>query len=152
MLRCRRSGHVLLELVLACVLIIPLSIVGCSLLVVEIAVGSNDRICRNSCRAAAEASDATTSLKLAQAVVATQNVHGAFYGPVTLNTGQFVYQDYAGSTPEGETPYVSVTTQMPCTTPAPVRFISSPFGVPGTITFVRTYRFPIVKLKLYLPE
>lgn len=148
----RHSGHVLIELILACVLIIPLSILGCSLLVVEIAVGANDRICRNACRAAAEASDAATSLKLAQAVLATQNVHGAFYGPVTLNASQFVYQDYAGNCPEGETPHVSVTTQMPCVTPAPVRFISSHIGLPSTLTFVRTYRFPIVKLKLYLPE
>lgn len=148
----RNRGHILFELVLACALIIPLSILGCSLLVVEIAVGTNDRICRNACRAAAEASDFATSLKLAQAVVATQNASGAFYGPVTLNGSQFLYEDYSGNSPAGETPYVSVTTKMPCITPAPVRFISSQMGLPSTITFERTYRFPIVKLKLYLPE
>lgn len=147
-----RCGQLVVELVVACLLFLPISILGFCTIVCEIATSINDRACRDAARAAADASDFATALKKAQAVMVSHSTSGPLYGPAKLDVSKFVFEDYIGTPPPNALPYVSVTTVMPCVIPAPIRLFSEQIGDKQTVNFTRTYRFPIIKLKLYLPN
>lgn len=144
-------GQVALELAVACLLFLPLSLIGFTMITCEIASSLNDRACRNAARAAADASTRDASLLRAQAAVAACRTNAVLYGPVSLDTAKFVFEDFNGTPPANTEPYVSVTTIMPCVVPAPINLLGNKIGITQTTNFTRTYRFPIVKLKLYLP-
>lgn len=146
------TGQAIAELALACLLAIPICILGSCLVVVLMAISINDSACRDAARAAAQASDSATSLALAQTSIVAHQSSGVMYGPVSLDAAKFIYQDFAGNPPANVSPYVQVTTKIPCVIPAPIPMISGAIGMPNAVTFNRTYRFPIVKLKLYLPS
>ncbi len=148
----RQRGSMIAELAVACLLFIPISILGSSMLICEMATSLNDRACRDAARVAAEAPDFATALKRAQAAIASHASCGPVYGPVRLDTSKFIFEDYYGNPPPNELPYVSVTTIMPCITPAPIKIFGVQIGMAQSVNFTRTYRFPIVKLKLYIPD
>ncbi|MBA3857194.1 MAG: hypothetical protein C0507_09835 [Cyanobacteria bacterium PR.3.49] len=144
-------GQVALELAVACLLLLPLSIIGFSMITCEIASSLNDRACRNAARAAVDASNYDASLLRAQAAISANCTSGIMYGPVSLDVGKFVFEDFGGSPPPNTDPYVSVTTIMPCVIPAPINLLGNKIGITQKVNFTRTYKFPIVKLKLYFP-
>lgn len=148
----RNKGQVAIELSVACLLLIPLSILGFSVVVCELASSINDRACRDAARAAAEANNYAAALKRAQAAVAACKSTGPLYGPVALDTSKFIFEDYGGVPPANAEPYISVTTTMPCAIPAPIKLLGTRIGSPSIANFTRTYRFPIVKLNLYFPN
>jgi Flp pilus assembly protein TadG len=118
--------------------------------IVIFASAVNDRACRDACRAAAQADNYATSLKLAQAAVKAHKGDGYFISQPIVDTSKFVYQDYAGSPPPDTSPFVSVTTNTTVKIPAPVVFVGINYGTNGSMTFSKTYTFPIVKTQLYL--
>lgn len=147
----RQSAQIAVELIVACLLFLPISILGFSTLICQMAVSINDRACRDAARIAAEASDYSAALKRAQAIIVTHKTSGPMFGPVQLDTSKFIFEDYAGTPPQNAYPYVSVTTTMPCTVPAYIRLFGETVSEPKSVNFRRTYTFPIVKLKLYYP-
>lgn len=147
----KSRGQVALELAVACLLFLPICMLGFCMITCEIASSINDRACRNAARAAADASNRDASLTRAQAVLAASRTTGALYGPVSLDTSKFVFEDFDGTPPPNTEPYISVTTVMPCVIPAPISILGNKVGISQTANFTRTYKFPIVKLKLYFP-
>jgi hypothetical protein len=110
----------------------------------------NDRACRDAARAAAEADNPLTALKLAQTAVVPHRGDGTYVGIPTVDSSAFTYQDFSGNPPANTSPYVSVTTHCNVHIPAPIFFLGSGFGSSGSMTFTKTYVFPIVKTQLYL--
>lgn len=145
-------GEMVVELGVACLILVALSLIGSFAVVVALACDLNDRACRDAARAAAGASDYATSLKMAQLAIGAHQVKTAFFGPIALESGKFIFEDYGGNPPPNSGPYVEVTTIMPVVVPSPYMVLATPIGHSPSITFRRTYSFPIVKTKLYLPE
>lgn len=110
----------------------------------------NDRACRDAARAAAEADNYATALKLAQAAVAPHKGDGYFVSSPTVDASAFTYEDFGGDPPPNTSPFVSVTTNCDIRIPAPIFFLGANFGATGTMNFSKTYVFPIVKTQLYL--
>ena len=108
----------------------------------------NDKACRDVFRAAAQQQDARKALLFAYSSANNHTTDGYFIGPVTLPKG-VVYQDYGGSPPSGQTPFVSVTTAVQVTLPAPLYFFGASFT--NQITFTQTYTSPIIKTKFAAP-
>jgi Flp pilus assembly protein TadG len=120
--------------------------------VIMLADSTNDRACRDGARAAAQANNSASALQLAQAAVATHAVNNLFLTSPTVDTSNFVYQDYGGSPPVNTSPYVSVATSIAVKVPAPVFFGGAVFDPGnGQMTLRKEYTFPIVKTELYLP-
>ncbi len=149
---CHRQlhGHALIELALIIVLMVVMSMLGANIGIVALATSINDSACRDAARAAAQASNSAVALGLAQAAIRAHGADGYYVTQPTINTGAFVYQDYAGNPPPNTSPYVSVTTSSTVRIPAPIMFWGAKFGSNGTISFSRSYVFPIVKSQLYL--
>jgi hypothetical protein len=109
----------------------------------------NDAACRDAARAAAGASDSAKGQAFALAAVQARVTDGIFIGKPTLVQGGFIYQDFGGSPPANETPYVTATTKVTVKLPVPITFFSATFI--DKMDFTQTYTFPIVKTKFLLP-
>jgi hypothetical protein len=118
--------------------------------IMSLASSMNDSACRDAARAAAQASNRTTAISMAQAALKAHSTDGYFVSQPTIDTSDFVYEDYSGSPPDNTSPYVQVTTSSTVRVPAPILFFGAKFGKDGTMTFNRTYTFPIVRTTLYL--
>jgi len=109
----------------------------------------NDATCRDAARAAAQASDSAKANAYALAAVSARTTDGVFVGHPTLVQGGFVYQDFGGSPPANECPYITASTKLTVTLPVPITFFSATFI--NHMDFTQTYTFPIVKTKYLLP-
>ncbi len=148
-----RSGSVgsaIIELSIIASLLVVITLLCANVGIIALASTINDSACRDAARAAAQASSSSTALKLAQAAIKAHYADGYFVTQPTINTSAFVYQDYAGNPPPATSPYVQVTTSSNVRIPAPIVFFGAKFGSGGSLTFTRTYTFPIVKTQLYL--
>jgi Flp pilus assembly protein TadG len=150
--RSRRSvlGHLVIELSMISFLIVVVSVLCANIGIVSLATSLNDAACRDAARAAAQASNSASALKLAQAAIKAHTTDGYYITVPTVDSSSFEYEDYAGSPPANTSPYVKVTTTAQVRIPAPILFFGAEFSKTGTITFTRTYNFPIVKTQLYL--
>lgn len=117
---------------------ISLLIFGCSV---------NDKACRDVVRAAAQQSNANQSLQFAIAEVKNHKTDGFFISPIQLISG-VNYQDFGGSPPPGQCPYVQATTSVNVTLPAPLYFFGASFT--NQVQFSQTYTSPIIKTKYTL--
>jgi Tfp pilus assembly protein PilE len=145
------KGTTIIELSIVAGVLVIVSILCANLGVVSLASTVNDAACRDAARAAAQASDSASSLKLAQTVVLSHQTDGYFITQPTVDSSSFVYQDYSGSPPANTSPYVQVTTTSQVKVPGPLFFFGAQFEQSGVLTCSRTYRFPIVRTTLYLP-
>lgn len=147
----RNRGHNVIELASIVVVLVIVTLLSVDIGVVMLADSTNDRACRDGARAAAEASNSGTALTLAQAAVNTHAVNNIFLSNPTLDTTNFVYEDYGGNPPPATSPYVSVATLITVHVPAPVFFAGATFNPGnGTVTLRKEYTFPIIKTQLYL--
>lgn len=144
------NGHALIELSMIASLLVVLSMLCANVGIVSLASSVNDSACRDAARAAAQASNSGAALKLAQAAIKAHQADGYYITQPTIDTTSFVYQDFAGNPPPNTSPYVEITTNSTVRIPAPIVFYGAKFGQNGTVTFTRTYNFPIVKTQLYL--
>lgn len=144
------EGHVLVELSMITVLLVIVAVLCANVGIMSLASSMNDSACRDAARAAAQASSRTAALNQAQAALKAHKTDGYFVSQPTINTSDFVYEDYSGSPPDNTSPYVQVTTSSTVRVPAPILFFGAQFGKDGTMTFNRTYTFPIVRTQLYL--
>lgn len=146
-----RGGHNLAELACALLAFAIVAVLSVDIGIICLANSTNDQACRDAARAAAGGSDYASSLRLAQSAVATHRANSSYIGDPTLEVSVFEYQDFAGSPPPNQSPYVSVTTSMTVRVPAPVNFAGAQFYPDdGTTSVRKTYEFPIVKTQLYL--
>jgi Flp pilus assembly protein TadG len=146
----RRGGHTIIELGAIAVLLVVIAMFSADIGVIVLGTTMNERACRDASRAAAQCSDAVAAQKAAQAALAAYAADGYFVTTPVLNTGSFVYQDFLGSPPADTSPFVTVTTSTQVKVPAPIFLWGASFGSGGTMTFSKTYTFPIVKTQLYL--
>lgn len=146
----QRTAHTIIELGMLSVLFVVFAIFSLDVGFVILGSQMNDAACRDAARAAAQGSDYSTSLKLAHAAAAAHRPDGYFVTPPKVDDSRFVYEDFAGNPPSDTTACVTVTTSTTVRIPAPVFFVNATFGEQGTISFSRTYTFPIVKTTLYL--
>ena len=154
------KGHSAIELATICIIFVVVTVLCLDIGVMILASGSNERACRDAARAAANATDSASALQAAQAACASHAQQGGYFAsPPTVDTSNFLYQDFAatqGVPPQPNTsPFVSVTTQVTVTIPAPIVFMGLvKFGGPGnnTMNFRKTYVFPIVRAPLFLNQ
>ncbi len=145
------GGHNVIELGCIMIALAVVTVLSVDIGVVMLAASTNERACRDAARAAAQASDATNALRLAQAACKTHAVNNIFLTNPSVDGNNFVYQDYSGSPPPDTSPYVSVVTWIDVHVPAPVAFAGAKFNPNnGTMTLRKEYTFPIVKTQLYL--
>ena len=145
-----RRGHTLVELSMLSVLFVVMAILSLDIGYVLMGSEVNDRACRDAARAAAQGDNYATALRLAQVAVIPHRGDGVFVSSPTVESGQFLYQDFGGDPPPNTSPFVSVTTSSNVRIPAPIFFLGSGFGENGTMRFSKTYVFPIVKTQLFL--
>jgi hypothetical protein len=146
-------GQSSIELVLLLFLILVFGLLCLDVSAVLAGAYTNEVAGRNAARAAAQGDTPETSLALAQAAVKSYGARGWLETPVTIDTGNFLYQDFGGNVPNGASPFVRVSNRVTVKVPAPHLLLGGEICANGTITFVATHVYPIVKTKMYVrPE
>lgn len=143
---CRnRRGTGLAELAMAGCILIGMALFALDIGVAMMTFNLNDRACRDAARAAAQASDATEAENLAKQIIKSY----PHVGVLATNTQVLgvKYVDFNGNPPANESPFVAVTTRTDCRTIAPLRIFGAEM-VKAKFPVVKTYVFPIVKLKV----
>ena len=148
--RNRASGHTLIELSMLSVLFVVLAVLSLDIGYLLMGSELNDRACRDAARAAAQGDNYATALQLAQTAVIPHNGDGVFVSTPTVDPSVFTYQDFGGDPPPNTSPFVTVTTRTRIKVPAPIFFLGAEFGANGSMSFNKTYTFPIVKTQLFL--
>lgn len=157
-----------MELAVSAIALAIMTILAVDICVLMLGNQVLDRAARDAARAAAAQSNITNAINAATAALLMHKTDGYFVSQPTLSgtsAPQFVYQDYGG-TPPGQTipagspnagqtagnPYVTVTAQLNVRLPASLGALGVTLDqgplTGGTMQFVRTYTFPIVKQNL----
>ena len=147
-----KHGSAFIELAITLCLTIVLAALGSDITLMTYAMFLNDKACRDAARAAAQQTTSAGALKAAQVQLKVHASDGVFVTqPVLVSqvSPNFVYNDYGGSPPANQSPYVTVTSSINIKLPAPVFFWGTNFMSSGSIVFVRSYTYPIVKEKFY---
>lgn len=137
------KASAILELGLISALLVVISLFCLDISVLVLGSGSNERACRDAARMAAQATNASKALALAQLASRAYQGDGYFVSTPVVDTPSFVYNDYAGKPPVDTSPYVTVTTSCKVRLPAPIFLYGLDFNNPN-MTFSKTYTFPIV--------
>lgn len=146
----RNGGFSFLEVATSSFLVLVLVILSINVCLLVFGCQINDTAARDAARAASLAPDATKAWNLATASVKSHKTDGTFIGAITLMPGAaFQYQDFGGSPPAGQCPFVKVTTKTRVTLPTPIYFFGASFT--NVFDFSQTYTSPIVKTKYLLP-
>lgn len=142
-------GSSFIEIAASVFLVVIVAALGVDVVLLIFGASVNDSACRDAARAAAQASDYGKSLSLAKASVNNHRTDGYMISqPVITN---FDYHDYLpGTPPPNETPYVLVATRVTVRLPAPLFFFGAQF-TNGTMQFIQSYAYPIIKTKILLP-
>jgi len=137
------KGTGLAELALGMISVIIIAFFALDIGTAMVSYGVNDRACRDAVRAAAQGQNATEATKLAKQIVKTYETgSGLISKPEVLSVN---YNDFAGSPPDGVSPFVTVTTRVTARAVAPLNVFGKPMAG-GTFPLTKTYTFPIVKL------
>lgn len=143
--RTRRSnrGTTLIDLSIACMVIIGFAITALDFGGAMMAFGITDRACRDAARAAAQGSSSTEAKRLATAVIKSYaNTSGVLSSP---QVDTVTFNDFGGHPPDGVSPFVTVTTSARATVLAPLNLFGHDL-LSGNFPMRKTYTFPIVKL------
>ncbi len=132
---------------------ITLSALAMNMILLNFAMCLNDAVCRDAARAAAQTSNKAAAILAAQTQLKLHATDGVFVSqPVLASTADpdFVYNDYGGNPPAGQSSYVTVTTSVTVKVPAPIVFFGAKFYAKnGTLIMQRRYTFPIIKEQFY---
>lgn len=145
------NGSAFIEIAISVGLVVILSALGADVSLVTYGMFLNDKACRDACRAAAQQTNSASALSAAQVQLKVHSTDGNFVSQPTLvstSSPNFVYNDYGGSPPTNTSPYVTVTTSVTITLPAPIFFWQT-FVMSDQFQFTRRYTYPIVKEKFY---
>lgn len=138
-----------IELVVLLFLILVFGLLALDISAVLVGAYNNEIAGRNATRAAAHGDSRETSLRLAQAAVRSYVARGWMQTPVSIDTNSFVYQDFGGNVPNGASPFVRVSNRVTVKVPAPNLLLGGMIGPDGTVTFVATHVYPIIKTRFY---
>lgn len=142
----RKKGSLSVELTCGSMLMVVFVVLGLHLGIIVFGAYLNDRVCRDACRNAAQGQDLSESTRLANAVIKGYQQNTFLSAPQIA--GPIVYQDYAGSPPAQTSPYVQVKTITQATMPfGLLAFFNDGVLQDGKLTFVKSYTFPIVRVK-----
>ncbi|MBL8083589.1 MAG: hypothetical protein JNN26_13305 [Candidatus Obscuribacter sp.] len=142
----RKRGSLSVELTCGSMLMVVFVVLGLHLGIFVFGAYLNDRVCRDACRNAAQGQDLSESTKLANAVIKGYQPNTFLSAPQIV--APIVYQDYAGSPPAQTSPYVQVKTITQATMPfGLLAFFNAGVLQDGKLTFVKSYTFPIVRVK-----
>lgn len=142
----RAGGFSFAEIAASVVFIIFMTIMAIDVWLLIVAVPINDSACRDGARAAAQGSDSITAGNLAAAAVASHASQSSIFISQPQIT-HFVYQDFGGAVPAGNSPFVSVTTQCQVKPIIPLSAFGTLIIGNQTFTFQQIYTFPIIKTK-----
>lgn len=142
----RKRGSLSVELTCGSVMAAVFVVIALHLGIIVFGAYINDRVCRDACRQAAQGQDLAESTKLASAVIKSYP-GGTFLSQPKLD-GAVVYQDFGGSPPAQTSPYVQVRTKTEAIMPfGPLAFFNAGVLQDGKVAFVKSYTFPIVRVK-----
>jgi Flp pilus assembly protein TadG len=162
--RSNSRGVSVVEIAIISFLVIVMVAIAVDATIFTMAYNRLDSTTRDAARAAASQQKASgdvgltcaAALKAAQTQLVTHATDGHFIKqPVLTGTTSpfFVYNDFSGSAPPPQSPYVTVTCSEDVYLPIPFTFFGATFDgflVSGNhLTLSRQYIFPIVKLKYY---
>jgi hypothetical protein len=142
-----RAGFSFAEVASTSFLIVLLAIFILSICLLIFGCSVNDQACRDAVRAAAQQLTPAQATSFAQASVANHKTDGFFIG--TIQLANVNYNDFGGTPPVGQCPYVQVTTKVQVTLPVPLYFFGASFT--NQFTFAQTYTSPIIKVKYSMP-
>lgn len=138
-----KKGGAILELSIIAVLLVVIALFCVDVLILALGSGLNERACRDAARMAAQATNYADSLILAQTAVKCYRGDGYFVTNPSVDTSDFVYNDFGGSPPPDTSPFVRVSTSSQVRIPAPIFVYGLNFGN-GSMSFKKTYTFPII--------
>lgn len=140
-----RKGTGLAEVAIASLVLIGMALFALDIGAAMMCFNVNDRACRDAARAAAQGQDVGEATNLAKQIIKSYPQFGPLAANITVIGVKYV--DFNGTPPNGESPYVSVTTRMNCRAVAPLRLFGQE-AIKASFPVQKTYTFPIVKLKV----
>ncbi|MBA4074841.1 MAG: hypothetical protein C0508_07340 [Cyanobacteria bacterium PR.023] len=142
----RAKGSLAVEFVCGCFLASVFVALGLHLGIAIFGAYANDRACRDACRNAAQGQDLTEATKLANVILKSYQASGFLSAPKM--SAPIVYQDFAGRAPAQTSPYVQVSTSTDVLMPlGTLSFFNAGTLQDSKLSFVKTYTFPIVRVK-----
>lgn len=111
----------------------------------------NDSCCRDAARAASQAKDAVSALKVARTTALAHRGDGIFWTQPQIGDSDVFYQDYGGNISSINVPYVTVKTTCFVKMPAPILFLGANLKPDGTFQSICEYTFPITNINVNIP-
>lgn len=146
------SGVSCLEIAITAVLLLVVCAIGLDSTLIILAMMQNDLACRDATRAGARQSTPDKALQAAQAQLKIHTADGYWISQPALTSQSapdFIFNDFGNNPPPQTSPYITVTTSTVIKCPVPIFFFGADFMHDGSITYRRSYTFPIIKVKLY---
>jgi hypothetical protein len=135
------KGSLAVEFVCGCLLASVFVALGLHLGIAIFGAYANDRACRDACRNAAQGQDLAEATKLANVILKSYQASGFLSAPI-------VYQDFAGNALPHTSPFVQVSTSTDVLMPlGTLSFFNAGTLQDSKLSFVKTYTFPIVRIK-----
>ena len=148
--RNRRGIH-LVELAASAVALSVMAMFCLDACVVLIGYQFNDACCRDAARAASQAKDAASALKVARTTVLAHRADGYFCSQPNVADADVMYQDYGGNISSTNVPHVTVKTTCNVKMPAPLFFLGANLKDDGTFQSICEYTFPITNININIP-
>jgi hypothetical protein len=139
------NGFSLAEVAISSFLVIFFTILALDLALMIFACSVNDKACLDAVRAAAQQPTAAQSAQFALAEVKNHKTDGFFISQIKLVGSTVNYQDFGGTPPAGQTPYVQATTNVSVLLPLPLYFFGD--SLTNNFQFTQTYTSPIIRTK-----
>ena len=144
--RRRATGSLAVEFVCGCLLASVFVALGLHMSIAIFGAYANDRACRDACRNAAQGQDLAEATKLANVILKSYQSSSFLSAPKI--SAPIVYQDFAGKVPPQTSPFVQVSTSTDVLMPlGTLSFFNAGTLQDSKLSFVKTYTFPIVRLK-----
>lgn len=150
------KGVITVELAVGSLYLIVMMALAIDITLLMLGYETNDRACRNACRAAAQQDTEAGAKLVAQKILDNVQVDGVFLKKPTLVNGApfFEYNEQGNDPAAVADPFVTITSDMSVKTPVPLFFFGSAFGdtdgdgIGDRWTFRKSYTFPIVTWKV----
>lgn len=142
----RARGILVLEMASAVFLLLIFTLLSLHISLLMYGASINDRACRDAARAAAQGQSPTEATQLASTILESHDPFGSYIGAPRIR-GPVVYQDFGGSPPDQQSPFVRVTTETKVNMPFALLRVCGETLRDGNVSFVQSYTFPIVRVK-----
>jgi len=139
------TGSGFLELAVAFLVMTVMVMFALDISMLLIAVGVNDRACRDAARAASQGRSRAEALKLANAALRQHATNSTLVERPRIVENQFAYVTSPPPRVRPSEPYVSVVTVINTRVPAPIALVGQNIGG-NSVAIARRYIYPIVKL------